>query len=68
MSILQPKVVEVHLRLSEDQVELLAELFTDVGREVAFSGMANGKDCKGDFNQEWDDLETQLFNWSGGKQ
>ena len=61
MSNLQPKVAEVHLRLSEDQIELLAELFTDVGLDVAFSGMDKGKDCKGDFTEEWEDLETQMF-------
>ena len=61
MSNLQPKVAEVHLRLSEDQLELLTELFTDAGLDVAFTGTDKGKDCKGDFTEEWEDLETQMF-------
>ena len=68
MSALQPKVFEIRLRLSEDQALLLAQLFEDAGLEVAFGGTAQGKDCDGDFNQEWDDLETQLFYWSEDKQ
>ena len=61
MSNLQPKVAEVHLRLSDDQIELLTELFTDAGLDVAFTGTAKGEDCKGDFTEEWEDLETQMF-------
>ena len=61
MSILQPKVAEVHLRLSSDQIELLLELFTDAGLNVAFSGTNKGTDCKGDFTEEWEDLNTQMF-------
>ena len=61
MSNLQPKVAEVHLRLSDDQIELLTELFTDAGLDVAFTGMDKGRDCKGNFTEEWEDLETQMF-------
>ena len=58
MSILQPKVAEVHLRLSEDQIEMLNTLFADAGCDLAFAEMAN---TPGDFVDEWEDLETQMF-------
>ena len=68
MSNLQPKVFKKHLHLSEDQVMILAELFVDAGLDLAFSQTDKGKDCDGDFIEEWEDLEKQIFCWSGDKQ
>ena len=61
MSNLQPKVAEVHLRLSKDQLEILTSLFADAGCDLAFADMGNGKFCKGAFTEEWEDLDTQMF-------